>query len=183
MDGSCGRRAPPGGIMDRMARWRESLDLFFNGDPRRYWRDLRDMSRDQAIARLRAYQREERRLMEPWYMLITAAVIIAGTATFAIYAFGLVTGEWQAPRFWLSWWNLRVLLPLNVVFIVVNAIFSRRLRRRIAARIEEEQSLGHASVCLTCGYDLRATPADARGPECGTSVEKAVGVAAAATAG
>jgi hypothetical protein len=75
------------------------------------------------------------------------------------YVFAIVAS------FLLPYWANSTLWPIGTVFclpLIGLFIFSRERKR--ARMILEERSRNQ--LCLTCGYDLRATPE--RCPECGT---------------
>ena len=115
---------------------------------------LKAFDRDEALARLKAYHKEEVRALQPWLTIVYVG-------TFVVMMIALVASI-GSPIFFL------LLLVFNGLSFGIQYFVHRRVRRRVAARVAAELRNGRPSQCLECGYDLRESPE--RCLECGKAI-------------
>jgi hypothetical protein len=133
-------------VLSRIAEWSKYGDLH-------HYPALQAFSRDEALKRLTAYEREERAACQPWLRI----VYILYSAMWLVFMVLLVC---RVPFKHL---NACLLIPTWAVPYVMH----RRIRRRVEAKVAAELKDGRLWTCIECGYDLRASPGPLC-PECGT---------------
>lgn len=123
-------------------------------DPLSYHPALKQFDRDEAMQRLKAYNREEREAMQPWLTIGIVTIL-------AFYAAFITASFWE--RFLIHLGTL-----LQIPLLGSQFYMHRRVRKRVGQRVAEELGEGRVWRCLECGYDLRASAE--RCPECGRPV-------------
>ncbi len=120
---------------------------------------LEAFERPEALKRLKAYEREERKACALW--LNTAHIMILG---FGLLWIGMLSFGGSSRTTMAN----TIILPLQIPGWVIDYLIYRRVRRRVAAKVAAELGGGRLSRCVECDYDLRAS--EDRCPECGAPV-------------
>jgi len=113
---------------------------------------------DNAMARKIAMKAHRRVLLQPRLLIVCGACAgLCAGASIAFCDWALITG-------WSRW---AITFPVVCAGQLVYVRLVRNARRAEISRILQSQG----SVCIKCGFDLRAGGSD-RCPECGTLVKK-----------